>query len=100
MPLLLDGRGLGIALGNDQPAQGTAVLPRYLLPGRLALVVAKGDGPPCFGFGQKDAPAVVRHFDIAEVRPAISLNTDGRTQIDIVVQCALRSEFLPPAHIV
>src|SRR5215467_12602130 len=95
MPLLLDGGWLGV----DQPAQGTAVFPRYLLPGRLAAVIAKGDGPPLFGFGQKDAPTVVRHFDIAKVRPAIGLNTDGGAQVDIVVQCTLRSEFLPPAHI-
>jgi len=43
--LLLDACGLGVALRDDQAAQGRAQLARHVLPGRLALVVAIGDLP-------------------------------------------------------
>ena len=39
--LLLHRGGLGIALGDDQPAQGRAVLARHLLPDVFAAVLAE-----------------------------------------------------------
>ena len=53
MPLLLDGGGLGIALGDDQPAQGTAVFSRHLLPGRLAWWSPKAMVRPSSGLARK-----------------------------------------------
>ena len=43
MTLLLHRGRLGIALGDDQPAQGRAMLARDFLPRRLTLVVAERD---------------------------------------------------------
>ncbi len=51
--LLLDRRGLGVALDHDQPPQLGPVLAGYLLPGRLAHVLAEADRSRA-GFG---APA-------------------------------------------
>ena len=36
------------------------------------------------GLGQEDAPAVVRHLDVAEVGPALGLHADRGAQIDVV----------------
>src|SRR6185312_13910806 len=43
--LLLDRGGLGVTLRHDEAAQGRAVLPRHLLPGRVAELVAEADAP-------------------------------------------------------
>src|SRR5467141_2282707 len=72
--LLLDRGWLGVALGNNQPAQGRAVLPRYVLPHRLAIGVAKADPAIGRGLGEKDAPPVIRHLDHAVIRPAVLID--------------------------
>ena len=41
MPLLLDRRGLGVALRDDDAAQVRAMLAGHVLPRRLALVLAE-----------------------------------------------------------
>src|SRR6185312_7528463 len=54
--LLLDGGGLGIALGHDDAAQVGAVFSRHLLPGVLAEVVAEMDLAVLPAGGEEDAP--------------------------------------------
>ena len=73
--LLLDRRGLGIALDDDEAAQLRPVLARQLLPRGRALVDAEAHAPVGLGLGQEDAPAVVRHLDVIEVRPAVAEST-------------------------
>ena len=83
--LLLDRRRLGVALGHDQAAQGRAQLARHFLPGRLALVVAEGDHAVGIAAGEEDAPAIVRHLHVAEVRPAVGVGRDRGAQVDVEV---------------
>src|SRR5271156_1677623 len=45
MPLLLDRRGLGVALRHDQAAQDSAMLARHFAPDRLTLVLAERNPP-------------------------------------------------------
>jgi hypothetical protein len=82
--LLLDGGGLGVALDDDQAAQHGAVLAGHFLPGGLALVLAEAD--PALGDGgrEQDAPAVLRHLHVVELRPALRIDADGGAQVDVL----------------
>ncbi len=97
-PLLLDRGGLRIPLGHDQAAQDRAVLARHPLPGRLAEFVAEADGAVLFLIGEEDAPAIVRHLDLAERRPARGIHRRRRPQIDIGALEAFRPQVLPPVE--
>ncbi len=75
--LLLDGRGLGIALGHDDAAQVGAMLAGHVLPGVLALVVAEMDLAVLLGRVEENAPAVIGHLHMAELRPALRVHAHG-----------------------
>src|SRR3989442_3944530 len=96
VPLLLDGGRLGVALGDDQPAQRAAVLAGHVLPRVLALVIAEGDRAVGLRLGEEDAPAVVGHLEIAELRPALRIHADRRAQVDVARLVALRPHVAPP----
>jgi hypothetical protein len=68
--LLLDRGRLGVALRDDDASQVGAVLAGHVLPGRLALRVAEVDLPVRIARVQEDAPAIVAHLHVIEVRPA------------------------------
>ena len=72
--LLLDRRRLGITLGDDQPAQVRPVLAWDFLPRGLALVRTEVDLATLLNRRQEDAPAVVGHLHVIEVRPAFGLD--------------------------
>ena len=95
--LLLDRSGLGVGLGDDDAAERVAVLARNLVPDRLALVVAEADLPLLLGV-EEDAPAILRHADEVEVRPAIRLHADRRAQVHLMRLETLRPHFLPPGE--
>jgi len=82
--LLLDARRLGVALGDDEAAKRIPMLARHLLPNRFPEIVAEADGAIFHGIREKNAPAVIRHFDVIEMRPAVRLHTNGRAKIDVV----------------
>ena len=94
--LLFDGRRLGVALHDDQPAQVGAMLAGDFLPHRLAEVVAEGDPPVRLGLGEEDPPSIVGHLDVVEVRPAFLADVDRRPQVHVVVLEGDRAELLPP----
>src|SRR6266567_4308314 len=94
--LLLDRSGLGIALHDDEAAQHRAVFAGHLLPGRLALMGAERDYPARDRRRQDDAPAVFRHADIAELRPAFGLDADRGAQIDKARLEPLGAALPPP----
>src|SRR5712692_2337776 len=96
VPLLLDRGGLRIAVGDDEPAKGAAILARHLLPGRLALVIAEVDLPARLRLGQEDAPAILGHPDIVELRPALGIHAHGRAEIGFLGLEAERSHVVPP----
>jgi hypothetical protein len=51
--------------------------PGHVLPGGLALVVAEMDLAVLLGRVEEDAPAVVGHLDVAELRPALRVDADA-----------------------
>ncbi len=98
--LLLDRGRLGVALGDDDPAKIGAVLARHFLPRRLALVAAEVDLPARLRVVEEDAPAVVGHLHVVEVRPAAGLDADRRAQVHVEVVRAVRPHLLPPRQVV
>jgi hypothetical protein len=100
LPLLFHRRGLGVALGHDQPPQRRSVFTGDVLPHRFTAMVTERDGPAGVGLGQEDAPTVLGHFYEAGVGPAIGFDADGGAQIDIEVGAAVGSQVLPPLHVV
>ena len=99
MALLLNARGLGIALRDNDTAQRGAVFARHLLPGRVALMVAEIDLALVLRRGQEDAPTVVGHLDVAELGPALGIDTDRRAQEDVLRLEAFGPHLLPPVEI-
>src|SRR5436190_1325400 len=97
-PLLLDRRGLGVALGDDQAAERVPVLARDLLPHRLPEVVAEADPALGYALGEEDPPAILGHADVVEVRPAARIDRHGGAQIDRVLLEALRAHLAPPGE--
>ena len=95
--LLLDRCRFGVALHHDEPAEVGAVLAGDVLPDRLALVVAEGDAAVVLGLGEEDAPPVVGHRDVVEVRPAVLADVDRGAQVHGVVLEGGGAELLPPA---
>ncbi len=96
--LLFDGGGFRIALGYDQPAQRGAIFTRDLLPDGFALMFTERNPAVFLRRGQKDTPAVIRHFDVIEMRPAIGLDADRGPQIDVVIDGAFGAQILPPVE--
>jgi len=94
--LLLDRGGLGVSLGDDEAAQDPAVFPRDVLPGRRAQVVAEADGAPGLGLGEEQAPPVVGHLDVVELRPALGVHAHGGAQVDVLLLEAGRAHAHPP----
>src|SRR5262249_28945860 len=98
--LLFNGSRFGIALGYDDAAQGVAKFSRHFLIGGLAVVVAETDFGVRVRWYQKDAPTVIRHLDVIEMRPAVRLDADSRSEIHILLLKAVGSHLLPPVEIV
>jgi hypothetical protein len=97
--LLLDARGLGIALDHDQPAQHGAVFARHFLPGGLGRMLAAGDAPILDLRRQQDAPAVFRHLHVVELRPALGIDADRGAQIDQRLLEVVGDQVVPPVDV-
>ena len=97
--LLLDRRRLGVALGDDDAAQGRAVLARHVLPRGVALVHAEVDLAVRLRRGEEDAPAVVGHPHVVVVRPALGLDADRGAQVDVHGLRLLRPHLAPPLEV-
>ena len=82
MALLLDRGGLRIALGDDQAPEFRPILAGNILPGRLALVPTEIDVAFVIDRGEEDAPSVVGHADVVEMRPPFGIDADRGAQID------------------
>jgi hypothetical protein len=98
--LLLHRCRLGVALRDDDAAQVGAVFARHVLPGGFALVVTEVDLAVLLGGVQEDAPAVVGHLHVAELRPALRVHADGGAQVDVEVLRAVRAHVVPPLQVV
>src|SRR5215471_6544580 len=82
MALLLHRCRLGVALRDDEPPERAAILAGDLLPGRKALVIAETDDPARLGLREEDAPPILGHSHVVELCPSLSVDADGRTQVD------------------
>src|SRR5215831_18214213 len=96
--LLLDRGRLGIALGHNQPAQTRPVRAWNLLPDRLALMGAEADPAIFFRPGEEDAPAVVRHLDISEIRPALRIDAGRGAQENLHRLRVVGPQRAPPVE--
>src|SRR6266850_2505370 len=97
--LLFDGSRLGVSLGDNDAAQRGAVFARDFLPRGLAFVGAEIHFTLFIAWLEKNSPAVVRHLDVAELRPAVRFHACGGPQIDFVVVALIRTHVVPPAHV-
>ena len=94
--MLLDRRGLGVALHDDEATQVGAVLSGHVLPHGLALVRAEADAAVGLGLGEEDPPAVLGHLDVSEVRPTLLADVDRSAEVHVAVLVALGTELVPP----
>jgi hypothetical protein len=77
--LLFDRRWLRVSLGNDDSPEPRSIFSGNVLPGWLALMIAKVDLPVLVPWREEDAPSVLWHAHISEVRPAVAIYTHGRS---------------------
>ena len=70
LPLLLDGSRFSITLGDDDAAERVAKLAGHFLIRRLPIIIAEANLRVRLRGFEKNAPTIVRHLDIIEVRPA------------------------------
>ena len=98
--LLLHAGRLGIALRDDQPPQHVAVFAGHLLPHGQAEVIAEAYAPVMLGRRQEDAPAVIGHLHIIEMRPSPRFHGNGRAQIHVVRLVAFGTHIAPPLHVI
>src|SRR2546421_368698 len=82
---------------ESQSAQRVSVLARHLLPDGFSEIVAARDRAIFDLVGEEDAPAVVGHLHVREVRPTFVVDADRRAEEDLVFLEAERAHFLPPA---
>jgi hypothetical protein len=98
--LLLDARGLGIPLGNNQAAKLIAELARYFLPDRLSREVAESYASIVDRIGEKNPPAVFGKFYVLEVGPSGGIDAHRGTNVDLVVILeSLRAHVFPPLDV-
>ncbi len=98
MALLLDRCGLGVALRDDDAAQVRTVFAGHVLPNFLALVIAEMDLAVLVARVQKNAPAVVGHLHVAELRPALRIHAGRGAQVHVVPMRAFRAHVAPPVE--
>src|SRR3546814_20998349 len=84
----------------DDAAQIGAVFARRVLPDVAANIFAEVHLAIAILRRQEDAPTVIGHFHVIEVRPAIGLHADSRTQINIEVLQGSGAPFAPPLQVV
>ena len=96
--LLLDRSRLGVALRDDQPAEGRAIFARHFLPHVLPHVVAKAYLATRLLVGHEDTPSIVGHWRVAITGPTRRINANGSAQIDVVGLEIARTHFVPPVH--
>ncbi len=98
--LLLDARGLGVALRHYQPTQLVAEFARHFLPHFLAVEVAEANAAIVDRIGEEDAPAIFREPDVLEMRPAGGIDAHGGADVDLVqVLESLRPHVAPPLDV-
>src|SRR5262249_35447091 len=98
-PLLLNARGLRIALRYDDPAQRGAKFARIVFPNGLPFKIAKHDF--CLGArSQKNAPAILRHLHIIKIRTAEWLYRTRGPEINGIHLKVSRTHLLPPLQVI
>src|SRR6202050_1748925 len=99
MSLLLDRRGLGIALRDNQTAQHAAMLAGNLAPDRLALLLAETDARGGVLGRHKNPPPILRHLEIAEGRPPFRVDRGRGAQVRVTGLKTFGTHLAPPFKI-
>src|SRR5215475_8740374 len=97
--LLLYGGGFRVALGDNDAAKSRTIFAGNFLPSGLTLVRPEIHLASFIARLKKNAPAVIGHADIAELRPTIRLDADCGAEVDVVVVALGRAHVVPPAHV-
>ena len=96
MTLLLDRCGLGVALRDDDAAEVRAMLAGHFLPGFFADVIAEVNLALGVAGVEEDAPPVVAHLHVIEMRPALRVHADRGAQVHVEVGRAVGADLVPP----
>src|SRR5207249_4738218 len=98
--LLLDARGLGVALRDDEAPELIAEFSRDFLPHGPTEEIAEADPAIVDRIRQKDAPAVLGQLHVLEMRPSGWIDADGGSYVHLVVVLeALRPHVAPPLNV-
>jgi hypothetical protein len=96
LALLLNGGRFSVALSHNDAAQGIAKLAGHFLVNWLAIVVAEANLRVRLRRLKKNAPAILRHLHVIEMRPALAANVDRRAQPNVLLLETFRPHVLPP----
>src|SRR5580704_2814570 len=96
--LLFDRGRFGISLRDNNAAQDRTILTGYVLPCGLTLVATKIDLARFITRLQEDAPAILRHSNVTELRPAVGCYAGGGAQIDFIIAGFIGAHVRPPAE--
>src|SRR5438046_1906112 len=94
--LLLDRSWLRISLSHDDAPQRRSIFSWNILPGWFALMIAEVDLFVFITRRQKDAPSIVRHANVSEIRPAVAVHADRRSEVNLQAGRVRRPCFIPP----
>ena len=100
LSLLFDGRGFGVALRDDDSSQRIAKLAGHFLICRLSVVVAEADLGVGLRWFEKDAPTIIGHLHVIEVRPSFGADVNRGAQPHVFFLKTFRSHLAPPVEIV
>ena len=100
LSLLFDGGRLSVALRDDYAPQRVAKLSRHFLISRRSVVVTKANPGIRLCRFEEDAPAIVGHFHVIEMRPTFRSDIDRGAQPNVLVLKALRPHVVPPVEVV
>src|SRR5579859_7680349 len=98
--LLLDARGLCVALRDDQAAQLVAELAGHFLPDGLTVEITETNAAIVHRIREEDAPAILGQLYVLEVRPAFRIDADRSAHVHLVIILeALRPHVAPPLDV-
>src|SRR5581483_7067775 len=100
LSLLFHGSRLSIALGNNNAAKSVAEFAGHFLISGFANVITETYFRIRIRWGKEDAPSIIRHLNVIEMRPSFGFDTDGGTKVDIFSLKAVRTHFAPPVQII
>src|SRR2546427_7457089 len=100
LSLLYYRRRFSVAWRDDDPPQRVTKLSRHFLISGRSVVIAKPDLRISPRRLEKNAPAIIRHLHIIEMRPAFRSHVDRGAQPDVFVLEPFGPHVAPPVEII